>query len=735
MASFVFSGSNGANDTELWITDGTAGGTHLVKNLNGSTSSSSPFGFTAFGSKVLFFAPSLTNILELWITDGTDAGTVALGSVAGSTLPGDLAVLGDKVLFRGNSTAAGTELWITDGTAGGTTLLKDIKLGTSGSAPFDFHTVGTKVFFHANDGVHGLELWVTDGTAVGTTLVKDINVQGTSSLSDSFVSDITVFGNKVLFQAYDGLEGSELWISDGTDLGTVRVSNINTLMNGNAAPHDITVFNTLSGLKAVFAASDNNSDTELYVYDGVTTTRVMDIFPGNGAFLGGASSAPTDFKVFGNKVLFVADDGVHGRELWITDGSTIGTQMVSDINAIGAASSNPTEFTVIGNLVVFAANDGVHGNELWVTNGTQAGTHLLADIFTGANSSTPAGLVNIGGQILFSADDGTHIGRELWSTDGVTAHLVIDIPASNPFGFTPVGPGASAGGSAPTNIALSASAVAEFRANGTVVGALSTVDPDLGDTFTYALLNDAGGRFALAGSNIVVGNGLLLDFEQAAAHAISVQVTDSTGHTFVKGLNISVGDVNPETVLGDAAANTFFGGALADNLFGFDGNDVLRGNVGNDALYGGLGADTLSGGLGLDKLFGGAGDDALSGDLGRDVMSGGQGHDVFVFARIADSGKAPATRDTISDFKHGEDRIDLHAIDAVVGTIKNDAFKFIGAAGFHNIKGELHAFKINLLSTAHDVTIIEGDTNGDGAADFQIALKGLIGLTKADFIL
>ena len=121
--------------------------------------------------------------------------------------------------------------------------------------------------------------------------------------------------------------------------------------------------------------------------------------------------------------------------------------------------------------------------------------------------------------------------------------------------------------------------------------------------------------------------------------------------------------------------------------------------------------------------------------MGRDTLAGGLGVDVFVFSRVTDSGKTVAARDTILDFKHGQDKIDVDAIDAIAGTIKNDAFKFIGAAGFYSIKGELHAFKINLPGTAHDMTIVEGDVNGDGAADFQIALTGLIGLTKADFIL
>ena len=171
------------------------------------------------------------------------------------------------------------------------------------------------------------------------------------------------------------------------------------------------------------------------------------------------------------------------------------------------------------------------------------------------------------------------------------------------------------------------------------------------------------------------------------------------------------------------------------NLIGNDLDNTLRGNAGRNAIAGGDGADLLIGASGNDRLNGGAAHDMLDGGLGRDVMSGGQGADVFVFARIADSGRSPASRDTILDFRHGEDKIDLHAIDAVAGTAKNNAFRFTGSADFHGLKGELHLIKINAAGRAHDVTIVEGDVNGDGAADFQIALKGLIGLTKADFIL
>lgn len=92
----------------------------------------------------------------------------------------------------------------------------------------------------------------------------------------------------------------------------------------------------------------------------------------------------------------------------------------------------------------------------------------------------------------------------------------------------------------PTDLALSPGSVTENSANGTVVGSVSALDPDVGDSHTYALLNNAGGRFALSGSQLVVANGSLLNFESAASHPVTVRATDSGGLTFDKTLTVAV---------------------------------------------------------------------------------------------------------------------------------------------------------------------------------------------------
>ena len=102
-----------------------------------------------------------------------------------------------------------------------------------------------------------------------------------------------------------------------------------------------------------------------------------------------------------------------------------------------------------------------------------------------------------------------------------------------------------AANSPPTDITLSNTAIAEDSHVGAVVGALAAVDPDTGDTFTFALVDDAGGAFAVSGANLVLAKAV--DYETAQSHTVTVQVTNSAGNSFEKDLTIGVTDVAPGT--------------------------------------------------------------------------------------------------------------------------------------------------------------------------------------------
>ncbi|RYU60913.1 tandem-95 repeat protein [Methylolobus aquaticus] len=414
---WLFRADDGTTGTELWITDGTAAGTYLLKDINPGLGWSSPDGFAALGNGlVLFQADDGTTGTELWITDGTTAGTQLLKDIrlgTGSSSPSQFTALGNGlVLFQANDGASGFELWVTDGTAAGTQLLKDIRSGTGSSSPTQFTALGNgQALFTASDATHGTELWITDGTAAGTLLLKDIR-SGTGS---SLPSQFTVLGNgQVLFTASDATHGTELWITDGTAAGTQLLKDINS-GSSSSAPLE---FTALGNGQWVFRTNNGVNGYELWITDGTAagTQLLRDIRPG------ASSSSPAGFTALGNgQLLFRANDGTAGSELWITDGTAAGTQMLKDIVA-GTGSSSPSDFAALGNgLVLFVATDDTNGYELWVTDGTAAGTQMLKDINTGPNSSVPTYFTALGnGQAIFQAQDGP-TGVELWITDGTVA--------------------------------------------------------------------------------------------------------------------------------------------------------------------------------------------------------------------------------------------------------------------------------------------------------------------------
>ena len=120
----------------------------------------------------------------------------------------------------------------------------------------------------------------------------------------------------------------------------------------------------------------------------------------------------------------------------------------------------------------------------------------------------------------------------------------------------------------PNDIAGGPLSVNENSTFGTLVGVVTGQDPN-GDTLTYELTDNAGGRFVVNNSGqVTVANGVLLDFEQNASHAIGVRVTDSGGLSFNKAFTVAVNDLNPETAIGDGGDNTLFGGFADDTING-----------------------------------------------------------------------------------------------------------------------------------------------------------------------
>jgi ELWxxDGT repeat protein len=222
--------------------------------------------------------------------------------------------------------------------------------------------------FSSYDVTHRREFWVTDGTIAGTSLVKDIY----SGVVDSFPYDITALGNgTAVFSANDGPHGRELWVSDGTAAGTKLVLDINPGLAGLAGSSP-KYLSALGNGKVLFSADDGSNGEELWVTDGTgaNTKLVKDIYSGS------ASSAPHEITALGNgKTVFSANDGIFGAGLWVTDGTAAGTVHLLDVNSVNAPT-NPGDITALGNgkALFRTDDDGVYGNELWITDGTTLGT-------------------------------------------------------------------------------------------------------------------------------------------------------------------------------------------------------------------------------------------------------------------------------------------------------------------------------------------------------------------------
>ncbi len=387
--------------------------------------SSFPVGIVRFGKYVVFGANDGLSGLEPWISDGTASGTRLLKDLnpgwSGSKIQ-SFAVVGDKLVFDSNIWPRGNELYVTDGKPTGTKLLRQIRTGP-GSSPGALTSIGGKVYFSANDAASGSEPWVTDGTPLGTMRLKDL-VPGSGS---SMPGDFTGYGDKVVFRAFEASGGTELYITDGTPKGTKQLKDI---APGTRSSHPSSM--TFSQGKIYFAATTSAKGTELWVTDFTSagTRLVKDLLPGS------KSSSPFGLSARNGRIFFRAFTTATGHELFVSDGSPGGTRLFLDYRP-GKANTFATRISAIGSRkVYFTANLIGKGAETLVTDGTPVGTKVF-DINPGTGDGLgyfekrPGYRVTIGSQVLVRGFQPA-IGEEIFMIDnGATAE-----PLGTPYGST-----------------------------------------------------------------------------------------------------------------------------------------------------------------------------------------------------------------------------------------------------------------------------------------------------------
>jgi ELWxxDGT repeat protein len=384
----------------------------LVSTRNFFPDASYPIATAVVGETLFFVADDRVTGLELWRSDGTDQGTYLVkdinpGRPSARYGPQSLTEVNGMLLFAADDGVHGWELWRSDGTSAGTVLVKDIRSGPEDSIDDEgfnvFETSDGSLYFAAFDGVNGRELWKSDGTEAGTVLVKDI-VPGRYG---SIPQGLTDVNGTLYFTVLIGFR-SEIWESDGTQAGTVPVDG------SYALPSSLAAF----GDSLYFSAQGGAFGRELWKTDGPAhATMVKDIWPGS------REGGPSGFVELDGSLLFTASDELHGGELWKTDGTDSGTVLIKDIRP-GVVGSGQFWRTVVDDTLYFSANDGTTNYELWRSDGTAAGTRIVKDINPGALHSYPRNLTGVENTLFFSAYHPEN-GVELWQSDGTESGTIL----------------------------------------------------------------------------------------------------------------------------------------------------------------------------------------------------------------------------------------------------------------------------------------------------------------------
>jgi len=255
---------------------------------------------------------------------------------------------------------------------------------------------------------------------------------------------------------------------------------------GSSGPQS---FVSMGGV-AYFVADDGVHGYELWRTDGTSsgTGLVKDINPGSAA---GVAAYSAELQVFGNMLFFLGIDS-RGQELWKSDGTPNGTVIVKDANPNGDGAFGSPD--VVGGALYYTGSDGVHGWEPWRSDGTEAGTSMLKDMNPagpGAYSdSSPAGFAWVNGTVVFHAFSQS-VGDELWRTDGTEAGTTL-VKDLDPYG-----------GSYPTPLFTTGTTLLFVANDGSTANGLWKTDGTPGGTVRF-------GTFTRTSSTVV--NGAFLFF-------------------------------------------------------------------------------------------------------------------------------------------------------------------------------------------------------------------------------
>ncbi|MEL6560242.1 MAG: Ig-like domain-containing protein [Bacteroidota bacterium] len=354
--------SNGSNTEgqdlgkELWVTDGTEAGTSLVADLRTGDASSSPSFFFEYNG-IMYFSANAGSGNVLFSSDGTAAGTSATG--------GDFVF--NPVEFGGLiyyvNTTDGNGLYQFDGTT--QENVADAGSGVEALVGAVFIPFGDKLLcymdYSTDEATVGRELYEYDPSTDRFTLIKDI----TGDDSDAGISNFTILGSEVYFEALSGL-----WKTDGTEAGTIEISAVATASIGGV--NNVYAWNDL-----LFFEGDDGTGDQLWKYDPVqdAVTNLSNISGTN------TNHDPSDYVPAGGFLYYRGEDAEDtDGHLWRTDGTAV-EQLDNTIKDVD-------DMVLLGDQLLFEGDNGMTGNELF---GYAIPTTLATEVQVSGESSMLVG--------------------------------------------------------------------------------------------------------------------------------------------------------------------------------------------------------------------------------------------------------------------------------------------------------------------------------------------------------
>lgn len=415
-----------------------------------------------------------------------------------------------------------------------------------------------------SDAAGDVELWRSDGSALGTGRLTDIG----SAPGSSMMSRIVPSASRQIgyFSAFQSTTGYELWRTDGSIAGTQAIIDLAPGASSGVPADGLGSFNDPArsgtlGERLLFVGSDGTSGAEPWITDGsmLGTVKLAETLAGNN----GLSTGPEHFAALGESAYFLARTSISTaflKRVFRTDGTAAGTVELS-IPADATRFIGPW-IAAIGTLFI-AGVRASDGEELWRINAAGDGLEPVTDLAAGTASTSIRGGIAVGGgatgnNLLFAAAQQTR-GVELFVSDGSAAGT-LPLPDLAP-GFS---------GSLSE---LLPDPQANARSRNTV---------RFGARVFYACDPDGqGGLEPCTRDGTAAGTGRLLDFEPGAAGSFPVEpVSDGTRVWFIatqageRAVHVTDGSIAGTTSLNETRGITPEAMALLPN-----GELVMSGNL------------------------------------------------------------------------------------------------------------------------------------------------------------